>query len=472
MVKTFKNELWDIPNNRWEMKEDYLNESSDKSVADGTNILAVVKGVFFVPDGVSRNERYYPKIFWETIIGHPDLKRRLDDKVMFGCIGHEDRGITESDITEGKVSHIITNLWIDEETKMGMGEAYILGTSAGKNLYVVMKAGSKIKISSRASGEYKANESHNGMPIVDENSYYLETFDFVLNPGFTETNPLIKENMQKIKEDMRRLEMEFTQKIYEDLRTEKITLNEEVKRLGEAKALNEAKIIQLEAEAVKATESITVLTEALAKSKESEVEKTAITEELNTIKNHLKECEIEDITTLKEDLEKSGALLESYAKLGRPEQVERKVKKLTEENEKWSELGDFDAIVENIPIIEYVLEETVKLGIPLSEISEIISRAEHLVTDEKSKQNENLILSISREYKAPIENVRSMLETLGEIQTVEILKSLDLKNRKIIKEEIKTEGNKVTEQKEKKAIKEDKPPVYNLFRQYKNEKMK
>jgi len=153
MSKNFQYELWDIPNNKWELKEDYLNESSNKSVADGRNILAVVQGVFFVPDGVSRNERYYPKIFWETIIGHPDLRRRLDDKVMFGCIGHEDRGITESDITDGKVSHIVTKLWIDEETKMGMGEAYILGTPAGRNLYVVMKAGSRIKVSSLNSGE-------------------------------------------------------------------------------------------------------------------------------------------------------------------------------------------------------------------------------------------------------------------------------------------------------------------------------
>jgi len=471
MNKNFQHELWDIPDNRWELKEDYLNESSNKSVADGRNVLAVVQGVFFVPDGISRNERYYPKIFWETIIEHPDLKRRLDDKVMFGCIGHEDRGITESDITDGKVSHIVTKLWIDPSTKMGMGEAYILGTPAGRNLYVVMKAGSKIKVSSRASGDYKANEDHNGMPIVDENNYYLETFDFVLNPGFIETNPSIKESMQKIKEDMRRQEMEFTQKIYEDLRTEKNSLNEEVKKLNEARILNEAEIVRLQKEAVEKDETIIQLTEDLSKSKEVEAEKIEISKELTGLKNILAECEIDDISSLKEDLDKSGTLLESYAKLGRPEQVERKIKKLTEENNRWSELGEFDKIVESIPVIEQILEETVTLGIPLSEVKEIISRAEHLVNDEKSKQNENLILSISREYKAPLENVRSMLETLGEIQTVEILKSLDSKNKKIVKEEIKIEEKKV-EEKKRPSLQEDKPPIFELFRQYKNEKKK
>lgn len=277
--------------------------------------------------------------------------------------------------------------------------------------------------------------------------------------------------MQKIKEDMRRQEMEFTQKIYEDLRTEKNSLNEEVRKLSEAKALNEAEIAQLKNEAVKKDETIVQLTEELNKAKEVEVEKDKISEELTSIKNILVECEIDDISSLKEDLDKSGTLLESYVKLGRPEQVERKIKKLTEENSKWSELGDFEKIVESIPVIEHVLEETVNLGIPLSEVKEIISRAEHLVNDEKSKQNENLILSISREYKAPIENVRSMLESLGEVQTVEILKALDSKNKKIVKEEIKIEEKK-TEEKKKPSLQEDKPPIFELFRQYKNEKKK
>ena len=266
--------------------------------------------------------------------------------------------------------------------------------------------------------------------------------------------------------------MEFTQKIYEDLRTEKNSLNEEVMKLREEKVISEAKAKQLDEEVTKKNAEIVSLTEELAKSKELEVEKNQISEELTTIKNHLKECEIEDITTLKEDLEKSGSLLEAYAKLGRPEQIERKVKKLSEENEKWSELGELDSIVEAIPVIEYVLEETVNLGIPLSEVKEIISRAEHLVNEEKTKQNENLVLSISREYNAPIENVRSMLETLGEVQTVGILQSLNLKNKKIVKEEVRIEEKKVVEKKQQQSLKEDKPPVYNLFRQYKNEKTK
>ena len=120
MTPNLSNDIWEIPNNNWKLKEDYLSESSNKTVVDGKNILAVVQGVFFVPDGISRNEKYYPKKFWTSILENDLLRSRLLDKMMLGCIGHEDKGITESDITEGKVSHIVTNLWIDESTGMGM----------------------------------------------------------------------------------------------------------------------------------------------------------------------------------------------------------------------------------------------------------------------------------------------------------------------------------------------------------------
>ena len=37
----------------------------DSSEVDGVHILAKVKGQFFVPDGKSRNGRFYPKELWE-----------------------------------------------------------------------------------------------------------------------------------------------------------------------------------------------------------------------------------------------------------------------------------------------------------------------------------------------------------------------------------------------------------------------
>ena len=107
------NSVWDTQGS-WNLKEDYLSEGSDKSIVDGQNVLAIVEGICFVPNGKSRNNRYYPETLWRKALAHPEVSEKLSNKTMFGCIGHEDKPVCESDITEGKVSHIVTDLWIDE----------------------------------------------------------------------------------------------------------------------------------------------------------------------------------------------------------------------------------------------------------------------------------------------------------------------------------------------------------------------
>lgn len=175
---------------------DYKNESTKTSYpeVDGHNVLGVLSGIFFVPDGRSVNERFYPREFWEEVLQDPELQNRLQDRVMFGTIGHEDKYVDDEDLARGKVSHIITKLWIDDNTGMGMGEALILGTDAGKNLYMLLKAGAKIKISSRAYGDYVQGQLHEGMPIMDAKTYRLEGFDVVLLPGFPQTQLSVHES--------------------------------------------------------------------------------------------------------------------------------------------------------------------------------------------------------------------------------------------------------------------------------------
>lgn len=175
---------------------DYKNESSKTSYpeVDGRNVLGILSGIFFVPDGRSVNERFYPRKFWEEVLADPELQNRLQDRVMFGTIGHEDKYVDDEDLAKGKVSHIVTKLWIDDETGMGMGEALILGTDAGRNLYMLLKAGAKIKISSRAYGDYVQGQLHEGMPIMDAKTYRLEGFDVVLLPGFPQTRLSVHES--------------------------------------------------------------------------------------------------------------------------------------------------------------------------------------------------------------------------------------------------------------------------------------
>ena len=207
--KTLKNEhetvhnirVCDVLTDRFSatLLADYKNESSKSKYpeVDGHNVLGVLSGIFFVPDGRSVNERFYPRAFWEEVLANPEVQNRIDDRVMFGTIGHEDKYVDDEDLAKGKVSHIVTKLWIDDKTGMGMGEALILGTDAGRNLYMLLKAGAKIKISSRAYGDYVQGQFHEGMPIMDAKTYRLEGFDVVLLPGFPQTQLSVHESLKQ-----------------------------------------------------------------------------------------------------------------------------------------------------------------------------------------------------------------------------------------------------------------------------------
>lgn len=168
--------------------------TEDSSTVDGEHVLAEIEGEFFVPDGMSRNGRFYPKSLWERVCSSNEIKRRLKDKLMFGTVGH-DAPLGDAAIREGTVSHIVTEINITEDNK-GIGKALILGTPAGRILNTVIRAGSKLAVSSRANGTFKGK--HQGKPVVDEDTYELEGWDFVVDPGFLEAKPELKESLQEI----------------------------------------------------------------------------------------------------------------------------------------------------------------------------------------------------------------------------------------------------------------------------------
>lgn len=437
MSRILENTIWDVPS-EWSIKEDYLNENSDKKLADGKNILAVVEGVAFVPDGVSRNERFYPRKFWESVLRRDDVADKIFNKMMLGCVGHSDRAVNEEDIQDGKVSHIVNKLWIDENGK-GMGQFLILGTPAGRNLYVLMKAGCRIKTSSRASGDFKANETFNGMPIVDENSYYLETFDFVINPGFLETNPTLKENVNKIKQEMENREMEYGQKLFEELDKARNELNEKVIARERDNALLESKNVALNEQVENLTNKVNELTEALEQAKKSTEDVKTLTEKLQTTEKELSDYKeaSENLSAeeLKETINESSILLEEYTKLGKINEVKSKIKIYEDYSEVLENVSPSE-VAATLSVVEETLQEISELG-TLSEIKEIIARAESYVENEAKEKFEDLALKISKNYKAPIEVAKSLLEKVGEKQTVNILKANLEATKTIIKEEKK-----------------------------------
>ena len=160
---------------------------------DGQHIIGRVRGPFFVPGGISRNKRKYSKGLWEKTLTAPDVVEKLGQMRMFGTISHE-QPLDDKALLEGKASHIVTKLAIGTDG-MGIGEAVILGTPAGRILNTYLRAGAKMFVSSRAFGTFKGEED--GVPLVDEDTYKLQTFDFVGEPGFLQANPSLAESLKE-----------------------------------------------------------------------------------------------------------------------------------------------------------------------------------------------------------------------------------------------------------------------------------
>jgi len=179
-------------------------------------ILAVVSGTHFVPGGLSRNKRFYPEdknkfgCLWGEQLQRPWVVEKMANNTMCGTIGH-DTEIGEKEFREGKVSHFTKGLKIiatgdPKKPYKGYAESYILNTDAGRALKTYLDAGLTLFVSSRADGDflpgatYKVAEDGSEVPVLDPAKFRLERFDFVLNPGFFDAHPTLKESARVTEE--------------------------------------------------------------------------------------------------------------------------------------------------------------------------------------------------------------------------------------------------------------------------------
>ena len=158
-------------------------------------VLAVVEGTFFVADKPSRNGRIYPRKLWENVLSSSDFKRMLNNRLLFGTVGHAEEQLDDL-IRDGKVSHVVTEVSLLPDGR-GIGKAEILDTPAGRVLKTLFESGSKLSVSSKAYGDYEGQTSE-GHWRVSPSSFVLERFDFVVDPGFLEAQPTVKEVYESV----------------------------------------------------------------------------------------------------------------------------------------------------------------------------------------------------------------------------------------------------------------------------------
>lgn len=439
-------DTFDAPSTPWSIDE---SADKEKSVVDGVGILGRAVGSFFAVNEQTQNKRFYPRSLWEKAIKdtEDDLKRGR----MLGTIGHG-QSLDEAALLEGKASHRVSRLWIDEKTNLGMGEILILNTPAGKVLNAYMRGGVEFPVSSRGYGEFEGKEE--GVPVVNPETYKLETFDFVRNPGVEHAIPQLVEALQELDlqdNDSNELEekvMEETKQLLEKLAEEKASIQAELTKaldentsvkgkleVAEGKLqISEKEIAELKtaAEASTATnEELTTKVAELEKVQEdyfnlgtpADIQKAFgdtrllvqslkdfgsaedIQNEMATLADYKELGSVDELATSKE----SAA---AYAEIGEPSQIKTLFSKLSE----YAKLGT----VEEITTMKDLFEQYLDLGC-VDAISEVFSR--------------------TREYKergsiAEVDGLIGLVKQYQEIGSVEeIMEVCDA--LKVLKEEAK-----------------------------------
>jgi tetratricopeptide (TPR) repeat protein len=290
---------------------------------DNDVVLAKVKGPFFFPGGTSRNQRYYPPELWEKALLQESVQQKIKDLTMYGTVFHPQQ---EPPIEE--YSHVVTKLWVDPSNpKVGMGEALILNTPKGQILNKLLRLGSKWCVSSRATGRFvpgKTNES--GLPIVDPETYQLQTFDFTPDPGFVDAHPqLVESLLQPINKSRNVTNLNEVLhhnspniKTNEHLEVFPMADNRETtKAMVEALYKEKKGLEQSLQEALAANESYANLgsPEELAKALDIAKEQNSM------LKSYMEKGSVDDLADLEKDLSASQTKLSQYEDLGSPEEI-------------------------------------------------------------------------------------------------------------------------------------------------------
>lgn len=180
------------PLNFEEVSEVAISEakSSEKSPF---KLIGRVCGCIAPIGSMSRNGRLYEESHWPKILSNPELQERIASRKFFGMISHENCPINDRNFKAGEISHICSLLEVrnDDNGKPYLyGELDILDTPAGRILKAMYEGGAGLYVSTRAAGRL-LESTRDGRPIkvVDPSNYYINSIDFVLNPGFLQAKP-------------------------------------------------------------------------------------------------------------------------------------------------------------------------------------------------------------------------------------------------------------------------------------------
>jgi hypothetical protein len=148
--------------------QDLLTEEEKRKVANGAIILS---GVMQMSETQNGNGRVYPHNILVREVN--TYNKMVKERRALGELDHPESSV----VNLTKCSHLVTEIWMDDNKCMGKIE--VLNTPMGNILKNLVEGGVRLGISSRGMGSVTEN---NGKTIV-EDDFQLICFDMVSDPS-------------------------------------------------------------------------------------------------------------------------------------------------------------------------------------------------------------------------------------------------------------------------------------------------
>lgn len=202
----------------------------------GGAILGVLEGPVadFIHD--TRNGRHYSEELWENVMKNPLVQEQFRNG---GIPGELDHPVDREDICTEKVAVLMSEPPVKKNGQY-YGKFNILNTPCGNIVYTLAKAGFKLGVSSRGTGDVDDYTNE-----VDPSTYEFTCFDVVLLPAVeTARMNLVTEGLTPNKPNLKKLLKESIEKSsQEDQKVMKETLDHLGIKLDEGKYMEKKKCV-------------------------------------------------------------------------------------------------------------------------------------------------------------------------------------------------------------------------------------
>lgn len=179
-------------------RKNTINEDISNRVGDEIRVMKLT-GVFQRADEKNANGRVYPfQVLGEAV---DDMQDSITERRVMGEFDHP----PDAKIHLDRVSHLITNLWMDG--KVVYGEIEVINDDrceCGATLAALIDRGVNIGISSRGVGDMEITHLQEGEEAYEvQPGFHFVTFDVVAEPSVSGTQLRVSESVRRRKKHMK-----------------------------------------------------------------------------------------------------------------------------------------------------------------------------------------------------------------------------------------------------------------------------